>query len=237
MSFTSYPPTTGLFRVGRQPDPFAPPPFPAPLEASTFPVTSGNRWDAPDGNFRTLYWASSAEAALGETLAAFRTSPGVAERINAFLDGDADPDTDPTAISGEVPAEFFASRALARAQIHGDYPFFDVDDAELHVILTYDLADLLRTLGLREVDRGAVMSPDRRLTRPIAGALRRRSGRSDTTAYAGIRYESRLDRRWECWAHWEMFRVSRRLSNEPLTPTHPAVLSAAGRLGLTLQSA
>jgi hypothetical protein len=54
-----------IFRVGREPDPWAPPDW-------SFGGTFGNRFDDPEGYYRVIYAASVRVSCFLETLARFR---------------------------------------------------------------------------------------------------------------------------------------------------------------------
>lgn len=75
-------PRGGVHRVARGLEPFAFGQAPSPLLDAGEPVYGGNRFDDPDGRFRTLYAASSEEAAFGETIAAYRDRDGLLDRID-----------------------------------------------------------------------------------------------------------------------------------------------------------
>ncbi len=69
------PPTSGLWRVGRSPDPlrFSDPLDPGLLESRA----TGNRFDSPTGDYRVCYFATTLDGCFGETLSRFRPDPGL----------------------------------------------------------------------------------------------------------------------------------------------------------------
>ena len=69
-------PAEAVYRVGRQPDPWAWPDWSQASPDGTF----GNRWDDPLAIYRVLYASSQALGALVETLSRFRPDLG---RISA----------------------------------------------------------------------------------------------------------------------------------------------------------
>jgi len=79
-------------------------------------------------------------------------------------------------------------------------PFLDVEATETHQVLRLALAPELADLGHHDLDVAAVRGPDRRLTRLIAAWAWRQRDSTGRPRYAGLRYLSRLDSRWECWA-------------------------------------
>jgi hypothetical protein len=63
------------------------------------------RFDDPDGQFLTLYCATSAEGALGEKIAAFAFNPRVARRIETFLESEPDAVAAPEGLSPVLDRE------------------------------------------------------------------------------------------------------------------------------------
>ena len=62
------------------------------------------------------------------------------------------------------------------------------------------LAPLVKRLGVADIDLSSVTGPQRRLTQEIARHIHDQRDRNGRARYAGIRYLSRLDAKWECWA-------------------------------------
>ena len=78
--------------------------------------------------------------------------------------------------------------------------FVDIGNARTLSVLRSTLAPIAAALGLPDIDLGAVAGPSRRLTQEAARFIHEQHDRSGRPRYAGIRYTSRLDRTWECWA-------------------------------------
>ena len=128
-------PRAGVHRVSRSINVFAfrtAAPLPNP---ASVPIHDGNRWDDAQGNFATVYCASSAEGAFGEVIARYRERPGLLQRIDAFLNQPPDPDYDPLLTPGVVPAEFFDGRWIGHSTVDVDVRFVDVDDPATHAAL------------------------------------------------------------------------------------------------------
>jgi hypothetical protein len=70
-------------------------------------------------------------------------------------------------------------------------------------ILRKELAWLLASLGLEDIDVAAIRSTDRRLTRWVAQWAWDRHEAHTSPPFAGIRFCSRLGSEWECWAVFE----------------------------------
>lgn len=71
----------------------------------------------------------------------------------------------------------------------------------LPAVLAKRLAPTLNFLGASDLDVAAIRGGDRRVTRAISeyawGLMNQETGKP---VYAGVRYLSRLDTSWECWA-------------------------------------
>src|SRR3712207_1240931 len=129
------PPAQGIYRVAKGLDPFR---FLSPRSAlpeQDAPVLDGNRWDDPRGEFATLYCATTAEAAFGETIARYREVPGLLDRIDAFLNAAPDADYDFELRPARVPDDYFADRYLGHVAIDPDVRFIDVDHPDTHEAL------------------------------------------------------------------------------------------------------
>jgi hypothetical protein len=80
-------PEGNLYRVGRDPDAWAWPPWEYAGEDSTF----GNRYDDPRGEYRVLYACSQRVGAFIETLARYRTDPAL---VAAYQEIVVDPEVE-----------------------------------------------------------------------------------------------------------------------------------------------
>jgi RES domain len=222
-----------LYRVGRWPNPFS---WRRPLfRLSEAPAPhDGYRWDAPTSDFATLYFGTDPLACFVETLAYYRRHAAFNERLRAATDEDApDAEYEFALGSGTVPESYF-DRVLGHAILATEHKFIDVDHPRTHAQLSDDLPDLLATHGLREIDRGVMMTQDRSITRTVAGYLHAYASTS-SISIGGIRYESRIHTGLECWAVWAQhaeYLVDRDI--DPLTPDTPGVKEAADLLELKL---
>jgi hypothetical protein len=104
---------------------------------------------------------------------------------------------------GNVPADWRSKRLLIKAQLTGK--FFDVETDESRVFLEKqtDLARDLASYGVTTLDVAVIRGPDRRVTRRISQWVHDQCNGDGVPVYAGIRYLSRLDTNWECWAAFE----------------------------------
>jgi RES domain len=198
-------------------------------------VLGGNRWDDPAGEFGTMYCSTSAEGAFAETIARYRTQPGLLERIDRFLTGQPDSDYDFLLTPGRMPDEYFTNRVLGHISVDPAARFVDVDHPHTHAAATVALEPLLAAHGLESVDRGLMYHPDRRLTRPVARYYWQLARSEDHRDWAGLRYMSRLGPEWECWAVWE---PSPMLPSTEIVTTllrdHPDLQAAAAKLDISV---
>jgi hypothetical protein len=187
------PPEEGLWRVAKG-DPFALRDPSPPLRGPEDPGV-GNRFDSALGNFRVWYFATELEGCYAETLAPLRPDPAVLAAVAGDEDGFMP--------LGEIPADWRQSRIAVRAVFPERRPFLDVEDSGTRAILRKQLAWLLASLGLDDIDVAAIRSKDRRLTRWVAQWAWDRHESPSQSPFAGIRFCSRLGSQWECWAVFE----------------------------------
>lgn len=200
-----------MFRLVRAPaEPFSPPDWDRAAPDGTF----GNRFDDPsaeDGlppehRFRVIYCATQRAATFGETVARFRVSLSLLgalqeiddeESIGESLRGAVDPD-DPS--HGLLPADWRMRRRIGHTLLDPSLRFVDLSNAGTMQHLRTVLAALADRLGLVDVDLSSVTSQQRRFTQGIARYIYEQADESGVPLFAGIRYPSRLNPQWECWA-------------------------------------
>jgi hypothetical protein len=220
------PPKSGLWRVGRSPDPlqFSDPLDPGLLENRT----TGNRFDSPTGDYRVCYFATTLEACFGETLSRFRPDPGLSAiaQEEGFM------------ALGEVPADWRHRRLAVRAVPVTDdttptIRCLDVEAAETRALLRDELGELLAYHGYSDLDVPTVRGGDRRITRWIGRWAYEQRDADDRLKYGGIRYLSRLSSEWECWALFEDVALEEQ-ERRPITRDDGALTSIAELYGLTV---
>lgn len=156
----------------------------------------GNRFDSPLGDYSVLYFGTTLETCFGETLARLRPDTKLARLVKGdwsdlgFL------------LPGEVAAVWRHSRLAVRVRPADESALFlDVESFATRRSLSRRLAPVLAALGLEELDVAAIRGADRRLTRIISyWAWNQRSPDDESYRWAGLRYLSRLNSAWECWA-------------------------------------
>jgi hypothetical protein len=223
-------PAGGVWRVGRGPDPLATRP-PLPPEELDQPKT-GNRFDSPLGSYRVRYFATDLEGCFGETLARFR--PDI-DRLAHVGEEWAELGFMPL---GEVPADWRHRRLAVRARFRnprasGKARFLDVEHLDTRERLRVELAQTLSLLGHDDLDVATVRGGDRRITRAISWWAYQHRDHDGRYPFAGIRYISRLDDSWECWAVFEDAEVHE-LSRQPILREDPILLKVANQYGLRI---
>jgi len=197
---------------------------PSPSPAA-WPGRGGNRFDSPDGAYEVLYFASRLEGCFGETLARLRPNPRLVEVIGKDWDGWMTP--------GAVSADWRHRRLAVRASGPDDAVYLDVEDPDAREHLFGELATYLVPWGYEDLDVAAVRGRDRRVTRLISLWAHQERTAGGAPRYAGIRYLSRLDSAWECWAVFSRTPLEVREAL-PIGRQMPALQAVAGRFGLTV---
>ncbi|MGH2411668.1 MAG: hypothetical protein ACRDGS_15060, partial [Chloroflexota bacterium] len=83
-----------------------------------------------------------------------------------------------------------------------------------------------------DIDLGAVIGPARLLTQEAACFIHDQHDRTGLPSYAGIRYTSRLDRTWKCWAVFDD-RLRHQVTRvDAISLRDPSLREAASLLGL-----
>lgn len=156
---------------------------------------TGNRYDSALGNYRVRYFATSLEGCYGETLGPLRPDPTFSDLVGDDWEGFMN--------RGEIPADWRRRRLAIRARFPEGRRFLDVEALETRQILRDELAWVFDLLGLTDCDVAAVRGGDRRLTRWISQWAHERRNKPGGAPLAGIRFLSRHNTDWECWAVFE----------------------------------
>ncbi len=205
--------------MGRTPDPIS---FPEPPRADDLDYPrAGNRFDSPTENYGVCYFATDLRACFGETLSRFRPNPALAAAAaeNGFMN------------VGEVPADWRNQRIAVQAtfvptESLPSIRFLDVEALKTRRHLENELAPLLAYYGYSELDVPTVRGGDRRITRWIGKWTFEQREPGGEPSFAGIRYLSRLNTEWECWAVFHDVEI-KELSRQPIEPENPALVSIA----------
>jgi hypothetical protein len=212
MSAETRTPQSPVWRLGRRPDPWAPPDWAFAQEDGTF----GNRFDDPQGLYRVLYASSSRLGCYVETLARFRPDLRLIAELEEI---EGENDFYPL---GVVPPEWLENRLMGSADAAGNYA--DLYAAGWVGELRLRLAPECLKLGLPDLDLAALENArPRRLTQLASRIVFERR-------YPGICYSSRYGHDLENWALFEPFEhlISRGIE-EP-RQNDPDLIQACGLL-------
>ncbi|MGI8406586.1 MAG: RES domain-containing protein [Thermomicrobiales bacterium] len=199
---TTISPEEGVVRIARRSGgAFEPPSWEYVLADGTF----GNRFDDPTNStsrFRVIYCTTTSEAAFGETLARFRPSLDLLASLRAIVDESDDDLDDLIAASSIIPADWRMKRQIASATIadRSHAKFVDIDATASQQVLRTYLASIAVTNHLHDIDKGAIAGQARQFTQSCSRFIYEQHDAENNYLYAGIRYGSRLNPNWECWA-------------------------------------
>lgn len=234
------PPSKPIFRVARRGhDPFDPPSWEYRLADGTF----GHRFDDPaarygaseEARFRMIYCATEREGAFGETIAHFRPSLAT---IAGLKEVEASTDREPLHFA-ILPADWCSSRWLGKTRLDPALRFVDVEAPDTLQVLreTPKIAQVAVELGLPDIDRSVLTGPYRLLTQQIARIVYEQTERNGQPSFAGLRYLSRLNPDWECWAIYSDRIVHTVFPTEPIAANDPALLVVASLFSVSLEDA
>jgi hypothetical protein len=115
-------------------------------------------------------------------------------------------------------------------------PFVDIAAAATLAVLRPALAAVALEVGLPDVDLSAVTGPARLVTQEAARYIYEQHDTAGAPRYAGVRYLSRLNLEWECWAVF-VDRLRHRVvrSGEVIRADDPGLYEAAALLGLGIE--
>jgi RES domain len=187
-----------------------------------------------------LYCATDPVGALGEKLAHFMPNITAIQRIEAFLEEEPDPNFADDYLEAPLDAADIDSFGwlLAHAPADPAHRFIDVWHPATAVALFPRAASLLKEFGLHVLDIHALADERRGFTRRL-GALVRQTATTESGELraSGLRYDSRLPPRWECWALWEPLPLN--ADEAEIERVHidtPALRTAAELLGVVLRA-
>ncbi|HZZ95628.1 MAG TPA: RES family NAD+ phosphorylase, partial [Jatrophihabitantaceae bacterium] len=169
--------------------------------------TAGNRFDSTE--FGVVYFGTTQECCFGETLARFRPSLQLAEMVKDDWKQFMHP--------GQLPADWRDRRAMVRAVAAPQEVFLDVEAIKTREYLQKHLALGLSALGASDLDVSVIRGHDRRVTRLISAWAYHAVDEDGIARYAGVRYLSRLNTDWECWAAFDdLLYVGDAVNSEPI---------------------
>jgi hypothetical protein len=226
-------PRSPLYRVGRAPNPFAPPAWAFVGPDGTF----GGRFDDPRGRqglpaaqrFQVLYLATEAVGAFGESIARFRPDLAVLAQAPG-----------PAVVSRlerpAVPAAWRLMRRLGATVLDSRLVIADIFAPETIQELRTALASVAMALGLADIDLSALCGPQRGLTQEIARHIYGQVDPTGRPLYHGLRYLSHYNIDWECWAIFTDRLAHRVVRVDPIPATTPGLFDAARILALRIEA-
>lgn len=249
-------PEAPIYRVvPRIYDPFEPKPW----ELADDDGTLGDRFDDPGGRpgrseiippsqrFRVIYCATSPAGAYGETVA--RVRPKLAE-IQGFAEIEGDEDfPEPTDAylqglrdplypdRGVLSASWRLERQLCNTRLDPSLRFVDICSPKTIETLRETLSPVAVHLGLKDVDFSTVIGPMREFTQECARLVYEQADDKGQPLFAGVRYESRLNTEWECWAIFYDRMVGHHRSGFPetITPDNASLCEVAAQYHLSIE--
>lgn len=210
-------PKNGLWRVQHS---SGTPPDPEPLDTASV-QRSGNRFDAPAGEFEVRYYSSTRIGCFAETLARFRPDPRLAALVGAewakrqLMD------------PGAIPADWRAKRELIRVIPGEGNTFLDFDHSITLVSFRKHLAADLDGYFRGDLDLGVLKSADRRISRTVGRWV------YENTGYAGLRYTSRLGNNYVNWAVFDRGQLDT-VETLAIHKDHASLRKIATSYGLTI---
>ncbi|HVL98671.1 MAG TPA: RES family NAD+ phosphorylase [Egibacteraceae bacterium] len=217
------PPSVGFWRIGRGDDPLRQPKREVMDMGDS---RAGNRFDTVTGQYTVLYFGSTLEGCFGETLNRYRKDPKL-----AFIDDEwSDLGFMPR---GSVPRDWRERRTAVRVIPQGGLPFFNVEHPRNLALLQRELGASLAMLNVTDLDVAVIRGPDRRVTRFISQWVWQQEDEAGHARFAGLRYLSRTNTAWECWAVFNDIPLVEE-ARQPILATDKDVRRVAGLFDLTV---
>lgn len=225
-------------------DPFAPTPWEFLLQRPY------GRFDDPriqDGFptercFRVIYCATQRAGAFGETVAHFRHRLDVLAQLADVIDEDEPADAvQADLVDPEPPhrplvtSRWRLSRRMGATYLDPSLRFVDISAPETHQHLRQVLAPVAVSLDITDIDLSAVSGPQRQFTQECSRYIYDLMDVSGNPVYAGIRYVSRLNLNWECWAIFDGRFRHTPLPGETIHPHDPGLMEAARLFELSIE--
>lgn len=204
---SSWPGDTGVYRVARRNhEVFAP---------ADWEFCGEGRFDDPSepgthlplGRFRTIYCATDRIGALGEVLGARGAS--VVRMMQNLLDNTDDDESPADSLGGTfdpqdplrglITEEWRSSRHIGHTYLDSTLRFADITTASTLQHLRRVLASDVVRLKVKDLDLSSVTGPQRELTQLCARYIYEQVDSRGEPLFAGIRFLSHFDARWECW--------------------------------------
>ena len=241
-------PTEGIYRLARaDPGPFEPRAWGFARPDGTF----GNRFDdpavhlPPEQRFQVLYCATQRHATFGETLSSLRLSLPTAIGLQQVKDDESlesvlSRSVDPEAFRrGLIREEWRLQNVIGHTILNTDLQFVNLSSAETAQYLRHELAEEAVAHGATDIDQSLLMESRRGFTRQVARFFYEQRNADGSPSFAGIRYMSRHDLTWECWAIFvDRMKHVRGMPGIPqrIHPDDPDLMRIAALFELTIET-
>jgi hypothetical protein len=126
-----------------------------------------------------------------------------------------------------------AVRARVTATGREKARFLDVESAPTRTLLRRELGHLLAYYDYDDLDVATVRGGDRRITRWIGKWAFDQRDAAGQPVYAGVRYLSRLNSDWECWAVFKYAQIDE-LERKPILRSDRDLAKVARLYDLTV---
>lgn len=133
---------------------------------------------------------------------------------------------------GSIARDWRDRRSAVRVSLPEQFAYLDVDHPDTHQFLRRELALGLAALGYDDLNIGTVRGHDRRVTRLISEWAWSQAEAGDAI-YGGIRYASKINTDWECWAIFDDIEVTV-LDTKPITLDMPDLVEIANYYDLRI---
>ena len=208
------PPNDPLYRVARPPDPLAWP---------DRRFIGGSRFDDLLDQFRVLYLAERRLGCFIESIAGFRPDIQLLAQLRSVTGASG---LLPVAV---VPRDWYTRCLVGQLQVEPGQRWLDLRAPATLQTLRVELAGVVATLGLPDLDVSAARGPSRALTRQIARW-------AFEHGFHGVAYRSRFADDVDCWAIFEGAAITPAGPPEAIASDDDDLQAAAQLFGLAIES-
>ncbi len=136
---------------------------------------------------------------------------------------------------GVVTSDWQQQRRIGRSLLEPDLKFVDITAGETLQYLRRVLATAALKSGVSDVDMSAVSGSLRQFTQECSRYIFDQTDDQGAPLYAGIRYVSRLNPNWECWAIFDSRFRHQPYPAESVYPNDPGLVEAARLFNLSIE--
>ncbi len=240
------PPAGPVYRISRGTDLFVPAPWDiADPDDGTF----RGRFDDPgkltgiaeSQRFRIIYCASQRTGAFAETIVRFRLTLDALSKLQEVSQSKHCPFVSHTLFDPDDPARGIVTatwrlrRRIGSALLDQSLRFVDIASPQTMNHLRSVLAPAASSLGFQDVDLSTMTGYHRLFTQLCARYVYERRDERGAPVFAGIRYVSRLNPNWECWAIFDTRMVHQPRDAEAIETDDPDLVEVGALFGLSIE--